>query len=64
MVVRVGVCSDLRCHPMTEVQDGDVVSVRSLVQTQVILQRVLQLEDDRGKQDLNRSVIQKGFRVR
>lgn len=28
---------------MTEVQDGDVVIVGSLVQTQVILQRVFQL---------------------
>lgn len=36
--------SNLRCHPMTEVQDGDVVVVRSLVQTQVVLQRVFQLK--------------------
>lgn len=35
--------TDLRCHPMTEVHDGNVFSVRSLVQTQVVFQTVLQL---------------------
>lgn len=36
----------LWCHPMTEVQDGDVVGVRPLVQTQVTLQKVLQLREE------------------
>lgn len=35
--------TDLRCHSMTEVHDGNVFSVRSLVQTQVVFQTVLQL---------------------
>lgn len=38
--------SNLRCHPMTEVQDGDIVGVRPLVQTQVTLQKVLQLREE------------------
>lgn len=37
--------SNLRRHPVTEVQDGDVVIVGSLIQTQVVLQRVLQLRE-------------------
>lgn len=36
--------TDLRCHTMTEVHDGNIVSVRSLVQTQVVSEAVLQLE--------------------
>ncbi len=30
------VSTDLRCHAMTEVHDGNIISVRSLVQTQVV----------------------------
>lgn len=35
--------TNLGRHPVTEVHDGYIVPVRSLVQTQVILQAVLQL---------------------
>lgn len=35
--------TDLRCHSVTEVHDGNVFGVRSLVQTQVVFQTVLQL---------------------
>lgn len=37
--------SNLRRHSVTEVQDGHVVVVGSLVQTQVILQRVFHLRE-------------------
>lgn len=37
--------SNLRCHPVTEIQDWDVVVVGPLVQTQVVLQRVFQLTE-------------------
>ena len=38
-------CPNLRCHPVTEIQDGCVVIVGPLVQTQIILQGVFQLTD-------------------
>ena len=37
--------SNLRRHSVTEIQDGNIVVVRSLVQTQIVLQRVFQLKD-------------------
>lgn len=37
--------SNLRCQSVTEIQDGHVVIVGPLVQTQIILQRVFQLTD-------------------
>lgn len=41
--------SNLRRHPVTEIQDGDVVVVGSLVQTQISLQGVLQLMNEENR---------------
>lgn len=45
-VNRARKATHLRCHPVTEVKDGNVVSVWPLVETQVSLQRVSQLREE------------------
>ena len=58
--------TDLWCHTMTEVHDGNVVGVRPLVQTQVVSQTVLQLEkqetdNNRWKRGEGESENEKGI---
>lgn len=53
----------LRRHTMAQVHDGDVVGVRSLVQTQVVSQAVLQLKN-RVKTDVIGSEAQEYKRTR
>lgn len=54
---RVWESSNLWCHPVAEIQDGYVVIVRPLVQTQISLEGVFQLKKCTKKQKMFSSVI-------